>query len=370
MNKIKTTVFYLFLSLIAFFSGLGIERGGEIAFVLLIVAPFFLFSLDFLDKQKIIFPKKVTLLFLVLLIFISISNFFSLNFKTSFGISIGCFSLFLFFLYGTNHQQALKKSLPIFINLISVFFIIVSFFVKHIPTNSFFYPLNDKNLVFPSHEPHNHLGDFLAMSVVFNLFFLVETFSWPRLILILFYVPFLLFSHSRSAYVSLVVPLIYLAWQILRKKEIKKDLKIFFSIILTFISLITAVFFITEPRSLFSGREYYFKYAIEGVKNRPLTGYGMGSFFSMVRQIKDKNSPTVQSSHNLFFDVLAGSGLFAGIVFIVLILLIVFYGKKNGYWLAFFSLLVNFQTDYTYRIPLMLLLFFLAAGMIWREYDA
>lgn len=368
----KTIVFYLFLGLVAVFSGFGWKYGNETAINLILVAPFFLFFLDLIDKRKIFIPKKITFLFLVFLILISVSNFFSIDFKLSFGIGIFCFSLFLFFIYAHNHAQELKKSLPVFINLLSIVLIITSLVIEYVPKNSFFYPFDDKNLIFPSHDPHNHLGDFLAMSVVFNFYFLAEAFSWTRLIVILFFIPFLLFSHSRSAYTSLIIPSTYLIWRFLRKNKqdkVKKYNRLTLISVFIFIFAATIVFFVTQPRSLINGREYYFNYALKGFKNKPLTGYGLGNFFSMVKEIKDKNTPNVQSSHNIFLDVFVGSGFFSGTIFVILILSIFIYGQKNAYWFAFFSMLINFQTDYTYKIAFLLLFLFLTAGMIWEEHN-
>ena len=364
----KTITFYLFLGLIAIFSSFGWQQGNETAINLILVAPFFLFFLDFLDKKPIIFPKLISLMLCLFLIFLSLGNFYSANFESSFTASLFYFSLSLFFVHVYNHKQEIKKTLPTFINLVALVLIITPFMVSFITKKPFVQPFDDKNLVFPNHPPHNHLGDFLSGVIVLNLFFLLETFSWKRLILILGFLPSFYFSSSRSAYVSLIVPAAFLIIGWLKTKKPTLGHSDRAVIITTLIAIILAgVFFISQPRPLLSGRPDYFSYALGGITTKPLTGYGLTNFPLVVGQILGKDVPLVQSAHNVFLNLFAETGLIAGGLFFLIFLIILIRGEKNAFWFIFLSLLVNFQIDYTYRIPLMLLLFFIVAGTVWKD---
>ncbi len=368
MDKIKLIVFYLFLSSIAVFSSFGWQQGNETATKLILAGSVFLILFDLIRKKPIFIPKVPSTIFGLFFIFLSFSNFYSTSFKDSFLGSFFYLSLFLFFIFGYNHKQELKKTLPIFINLFAAVLIIAPPIISIITHKPFSVPFDDKNLIFPNHSPHNHLGDFLAGAVVLNLFLLREAFSWKPLILILFFLPFLFLSSSRSAYLSLVTSVICLLWYWQKIKKTEKNYeKILSMSLFSFIIVVATTLFISQNRPLLQTRQDYFTYAIKGVINKPLTGYGLKNFHTMVDKIKKENEPLVSSAHNIFLNFFAETGLVAGSLFFLMFITILIKGEKNFFWFIFVSLLTNFQTDYTYRIPLMILLLFLLAGTVWQE---
>lgn len=369
MDKIKLIIFYLFLSSIAVFSSFGWQQGNETAIRLILAGSIFLILFDLIRKKPIFIPKVPGAIFGLFFIFLSFSNFYSTSFKDSFLGSFFYLSLFLFFIFGYNHKQELKKTLPIFINLLAVVLIIAPPIISVITHKPFSAPFDDKNLIFPNHTPHNHLGDFLVGVVVLNMFLLRKTFSWKPLILILFFLPFLFLSSSRSAYLSLVTSVIGLLWywQKIKKTETNPNEKRLLMSLSALIIVAATIFFISQTRPLLQTRQNYFTYAIKGVINKPLTGYGLKNFYTMVDKIKKENEPPVSSAHNIFLNFFAETGLIAGSLFFLMFITIFIKGEKNFFWFVFVSLLTNFQTDYTYRIPLMILLLFLLAGTVWQE---
>src|SRR3989344_1613138 len=209
MKTIEVIFFVLLLGLIFALEGLGITYGRLIGQFLIIIFPLVLFALMIANKHKINFPKKLTFLFSLFLIFTLISTIFSLNFANSLLYLLIYLSVFLLFLYTNTYKNELAKQILYLIFVISFLLCIFSLIINHF---SLFTPQNGYQLAFASFRGHNHLGDFLILPLIICLHTLLtkklsKLLTIRYFLLTTFFLPFFLFSYSRSAYLSLVITL-------------------------------------------------------------------------------------------------------------------------------------------------------------------
>ena len=114
-------------------------------------------------------------------------------------------------------------------------------------------------------------------------------------------------------------------------------------------------------KSLLGGRPQILTQGLSYILERPLLGAGPGNFIYASQKLR--NGSYTETAHNIFVDILVENGIPAGVVFLLII--IEFFrrsDKKLPFFLAL-GLLVNFQTDYTYRIYSLFLLFFIILGL-------
>ena len=64
------------------------------------------------------------------------------------------------------------------------------------------------------------------------------------------------------------------------------------------------------------------------------------------------------------------NGILAGLIFFAIIIVAFKRSKPEAFSIAAFVLLLNFQTDYTYRIFSLFLLFFILLGVSYEEKNA
>lgn len=122
----------------------------------------------------------------------------------------------------------------------------------------------------------------------------------------------------------------------------------------------------------FRGRRLeFFDQAIHSINEKPWFGIGPGNFVDA--SIKyTKIVVNTDSSHNLFFDLAVEeglTGLVLFILFLISVLVTVFKKsvKEDSDWLVFIliiSQLVNFQTDYSFRIYSLFLIFIILLGIV------
>lgn len=245
------------------------------------------------------------------------------------------------------------------------------------------FPTHGYQLVFSRFGSHNHLGDFLLLPLFICLYNLKN--NQNRLtnsLLLIFFFPFFILSYSRSAYLSFTVVfvlfLINWLWNI-KKSIIKKSV-----LLLTGGALVslTATFFIATVfefkrtpifgsvnktltthfglkfKHFGANRLEYANTALQSIKEKPLFGVGPGNFVYASEKYSNIPNYRTHSSHNIFLDIWVEYG---SIVFIAVLLLAGIKMRdllkgKNGNAMLLLALFINFQTDYTFKlVPLMVL---------------
>lgn len=395
MKKSFSQVFFcIFLALILIFEGLGLPNGREISFYFILIMPFFLFLLDFTHKRPIIFPKKISLLFFLFLAFSFVSTILSVDIQRSFEYFLFCSSLFLIFVYIYNHQSELNKPLIFLLFVFSVIYFAYSIIIKFLYNQSWVFGLIPKSgyqFVYPFFQGHNHLADFLVVGLILLFYSFVKTRQKWYLFFFLFFLPPFLLSYSRSAYISLSLTSALLTFFFIKTKKMK--ILSVSSLLLAIIFLISSFFlfigveqarknpilrpyhkilikkFELEKKELVANRDQYLLQALSSFAEKPFFGIGPNNFTYASKKYSNIPFSWVESSHNLFLDILVESGFFAFCFFFLTILLIVAasFKKADGLFFVFLAMLINFQTDYTHRIYSFSLLFFIIAGAIWRE---
>lgn len=384
---INVFLFIIFLSFIL--DSLGIKTGQNVSYFLTLFSIVFVYLFVFFKNKPIIYPKKFTLIFFLFLLFSAVSTILSVDIQKSTKELVSYISVFWMFIWVFNCQKEIQKPIIKFIYALSFIFSIYSLFLAQakIP---FLIPQSGANLVYPTYNAHNHLGDFLILSLIISTLFLFKNknliFNAVSLLILL---PFYIFSYSRSAYLALIASLSLMGFYILKNTKyfslIAKMWLLALLILSAFFLLITSYDFKDikalstinkvlvknfqfKNKLLFSGREKYITDAFWGIKEKTFFGLGPGNYFYASLKNTDKTPYSwTDTSHNIFLDKFSENGLIAGTLFIILMMLVIIKAKKNLFFFLFLGLLLNFQTDYTYKINSFLLLFFIIAGLIYQE---
>jgi len=413
MRGYLKAVFLIFLFAAFVLEGLGINRGREVAYMLILAMPFFLFIPYFIFKEKrdIVLPQRLTFLFLIFIILSAVSSVFGVNLQNSFENLVLYVSLFLVFIFVFNNKDILKSfmvpSVLILGFTFSIFSMFASLFIKE---NSLFsipidFSSQGYQFIYSAFGSHNHLGDFLLLPltiIAFKFFSLKSKFRFFLLFLV--FIPYFIFSYSRSAYLDLMLILIMLS--VYMFKEYRKKITPQFVAFSVFMLVVLAVFLFVVPTdtkkptvlnsfnatlrqkyNLDGGKlflAYRNIYAAEGlfsISKSPLFGIGPGNFIYASTKYTNVPGNTSVTSHNLFFDIFVENGILAGLTFLALALTIlssikiqlgmVKSNKLNNnnvlFIFLFLAMLLNFQTDYTYLIHSFLLLFFVLLGLFYNE---
>jgi len=277
--------------------------------------------------------------------------------------------------FGALYRQDISKQLPKIILGLGGFYALYSLLLQELPEFLLWLrPVSGYNLVFPTYHLHNHLGDFLVLSILCLLSSLkspgqrVFKFAWLAIFSLL-----LLYSYSRSSYTALLVSVFVWLGQTLKNKPPRITLLsgalliggAAFFLALTTNELSWKLPFLNawETKPLFNGRDQYWGASLESIKDHPWFGIGSGNFAAAMGRYGEIPMDWTESSLNLFLTLASENGLLVLATFLGGLFwgLRQFSGTLNlGLFLA---LLVNFQTDYTYRIGPMWLLFWLLLGL-------
>jgi len=360
----------------------------SINYLYLFLPTLFFFYLK-IKKKSIFFPKHLSIIYGLFLFFSLISTvFFSVDKQISFELVSFYFAAFLIFIFFYNNKELAKKYIRIAVFAGSILFTIVYLFKLNIN------PVDSYQLVMPYYNNiHNHLGDFLGLGLVVFAYSLILKKENNWFLAFILFLPFFLFSFSRSAYFALLVTLLFL---LIKNKSIRLfSLKTTVILILLVLSMVFFFVIVKEVnnktivgkvnqllsskfnlqgKEFAAGRLIYLKQGINSFIDHPLFGVGPGNF---IYASKKYASPQTQwydfsstdTAHSLPLDILSENGGLAFIFFglFILLILINIFKKNNLENYLLFYLLVNFQTDYTYRIYSLFILFMILAAAIYEE---
>ncbi len=426
MERYLKLIFSFFLLAVFLFEGLGINNGREVAYYFILLMPFFLFMPQFVlnTGKKILFPLKFTVLWLLFVIFSLASSIFSVNLQNSFQELFLYIALFLIFIFVFNYKELIRSTVLYLIFVLSFIFSIFSLFITYfVSQNSLFsIPIDLAGQGYQfiySTGGHNHLGDFLLLPLTVLLFwFLGRKLKMENLFLLLFFIPYFIFSYSRSAYLDLALITILIFYVLFKGGQLRlKKNFIFYILSFMFVAALAILVFAVPAdtkktpflnsinhilqekydlggKHFFAYRNYYATEGLFSLTNKPLFGVGPGNFEYASQKYMNNPVEFAPTTHNLFFDVLTENGLLAEIVFLLLFLQM-FHLIKNQIFnhkspahnasysdagesaisnqqsaifvFLFIVMLLNFQTDYTFLMRSFYLLFFVVAGVIYSE---
>ena len=290
------------------------------------------------------------------------------------GLSVFVFAIW----FGPEIRPKLAKILMFLGIFFSLFFLALNYLPQYF---GFLMQQNGYNLVFPTYRLHNHLGDFLVLPVIVLIYNLRQgkkplfTLAWIIVFgLLIFY------SYSRSSYTALGAGLVTLFFTQLKQKSKFSQLvsltllligAILFLLLTTQESNLKLSFFSAiENKLLLNGRDQYWGASIKAIQDYFWFGIGEGNFVYAMGRYSSIPFNWTESSLNLFLSVFSENGVFAFVVFMALVIWVI---KNNRFDLNFVlltALLINFQTDYTYEIVGMWLLFWLIMGLSVRHNPA
>lgn len=318
---------------------------------------------------------------------ISIILLFLSSFFGSINIVNSSYNLMLQSIYGgvffLSYLTYLKKGYISKFLMLS-FCLAVLLFIGQSIAPSFFTFLTDDSFQFilRVNGEHNHLGDLAGIAFLGALLHPEPVF---------FIIPFLIFdilivsvSFSKSAFLGIFCMMSILA---IRKRGwflFSFFLVSIFSffIVAVYTSEFSSISFISSsqrtmkhalhlnPKSILSVRDSYYPQVIRAWKSAPLEqllfGYGPGNYIYSSVRTGATTALTPAETHNIFLSIFIESGFLSAFWFFIFCILIIGIGIKNKDPLLylFVYLLLNFQTDYTYKIPFFMIIFFIVAGQI------
>lgn len=320
----------------------------ELSTFLVLLTPLFLFLLAKIEKKKIDIPTHETIIYVIFLLFSTISAFYAIDREVAIKSLLVYVSGYLFFLFSFNNQEKLNKYFKYFLISISVFSCLV-----FLANNIFHLDLFKKGISLFYNYGHHQVGNLLVLGVL-SIF--------PNPLSLIFFV-FILFSYSRTAHISLIVTFIILLFKdkLDKKTALLGALIIFASLI--FIVLKTN-YLQQTGRQWISGRNIYFSYATSSIKEFPLFGIGPGNFAYAVFKRQVNYGMFTDSAENFILEIFAENGILAGTFFILFVLMIFHKHKKNSNFLIFLALTLMFMTDFSYHFNSFLILWFILCGLV------
>lgn len=189
--------FYLFL-LIFFLEG-GAFLNREYIFFLYSLIPAFYYLEKEFKKEAIFLPKKIFISYFLFIIFSFPSFWFSVDRINTVDHLFFYIAAFFILIIAFNEKEKIIKKLKKILIFLGGVFSLLSLLPKElfIPTAL--------QLIFPFYPNHNHLGDFLGMILVWLLYDWIKNRNKRDLITFLIFLPFFIFSFSRSAYLDFLI---------------------------------------------------------------------------------------------------------------------------------------------------------------------
>ena len=355
-----------------------------------------LFSLPLFLLKKIVFDK-INVVFSLLLLFFGLSTITSWSLLRSY-ISLNIYlAYFLIFIFvrNSNSKEYLRKYFTLMIltnalllSLISIVYVILG--------RKFFLPVNSMSL-YTQVSGHNRICDILvfAIPIALNQFLLEKKKAIKYFLgfLTLFFLAVFIFSFGRAAMLSLsfgyllVILFFHNNFNIVGSRRTEN----LFAIILSVITMVilTSSFlysnlifpkdsqgagFIYKPVMKERRLDYYLQ-AINGFRQSPFTGTGLDTFIYVSRQYQEKNNSHgfSSSAHNRYLQYFTETGIFGGIIFLILIF---FFSKeicKNllpfnlSFLVGLIASAIQATIDYNWDFLSIYLFFFIGVALILGE---
>ena len=375
---------FLFLLLPSLLEGLGLWTDRRIFLLYFSTFSTFFYIHTMSSPIPVKIPLKAGISYLLFLCFASISTFFySFDKQISFELLLFYYSCFLLFIFFYSYKKEGNIFIQYTLILLGVLFTSYSFLLPFFRSKNLSYllPVFEKQFIFASFGGHNHLGDIVGLLVLILTYYLFQK-KWVIFPFFVFFCVMVLISFSRSAYVSLFLVFIFMLFHF--RKTIHSFLLPLFFLLLSIIMLTTYLvsiqlpshspffklqtygkkIFKISPRDILSDHDIFLKQSLNSIQKHPLYGVGGGNFI-MVSQYNSAHNTISDSAHSLFLELATEQGILATVCFLFFILFIVIkISKLNSLpGFLFLYLLFNFQTDYTYQVYSLFLIWIILASM-------
>lgn len=383
MQKKTHLVFLIYVGLAVLLEGLGLPYSRHIVSRMVMLMPGLVVFLVLLTKRHLVWPKTIGALFLAWLSANAASMFFATNYQASFEQVLVYAGMFSAFLYSYRNRD-LGKQLPGLILILGVLLSLYSLYLNTPwPIRKIALPIpgDGYSLVYSTFPLHNHLGDFLSMAAIVCLFFLIQGKNKVlNIILLTSFLPLIVLSYSRSAYLSLGLTTVVILFYLI-KHRLKRNLLFLIlsaalvgSVLVAGLS-VTREFGPWRPKVLQSAEKStlgshaeYLRQGLLSFTERPVFGVGPGNYIYASQRHTAIPFEWVESGLNLFADQFVEGGLLAGTFFLLIMAKLLRRGqKKEMAFFLFVNLFINFQTDYTSRIFSLMLLFFVLGGLTYAR---
>jgi len=247
-------------------------------------------------------------------------------------------------------------------------------------------------MVLPTTDHHNHLGDLIGLMVIMSPF--IFSSKYVKKVLLYLFAPILILSFSKSAFLSIGITSIaafFIEVSHEKKQEMLFNMFQSLYIVIPVIIVYSSEFshnriiepiqkyasyaFQITPKPLLSMRDVYFSQVIPFVSRlipeQIGFGLGLGNFSYLSSSVVTDLNNKVGSAHNFFLNLFVEGGALSLLWMVIFCALVVFGGlkKKIIAVLPVIYILINFQTDYTYQIPFMLFMLFFYAGQVHAHYS-
>lgn len=384
-------LFFIGIIIIFIMSGLTLIPSLWMSLSVVFFSAVFLLFRYFQKKQV---PSNIYF-FVSLLIsffFLTVSSFLlSINISVSLEKLLLFVSCFMLFLVSSQFKVETRfVLLPIFIT-VGIYTLLYLFkLFNWIPLP--FLTTGGYQMILPTTDSHNHLGDLIGLIIAVTPFMFKSKYAQKTLLYL--FLPILIMSFSKSAFLSLgVTSLAAFFIEVDRERKQRMLFHMFRSlyIIIPVIMIYSSEFshnrfiepiqkyfsyaFQIVPKPLLSTRDIYFSqvttFVTRMIPEHIGLGIGLGNFSYLSSSVVADISYKIGSAHNFFLNMFVEGGLLSVLWMLVFFTLVVFGGlkKKMVVVLPVIYILVNFQTDYTYQIPLMLFLLFFYAGQVHARYS-
>jgi len=247
-------------------------------------------------------------------------------------------------------------------------------------------------MVLPTTDHHNHLGDLIGLMGIMSPF--IFSSKYVKKVLLYLFVPILILSFSKSALLSLAATFcvaFFIEVDTTKKQRMLFDIFRSLYVIIPVIMVYSSEFsksriiepiqkyasyaFQITPKPLLSMRDVYFSQVIpfftRMIPEQIGFGLGLGNFSYLSSSVVTDINNKVGSAHNFFLNLFVEGGTLSLLWMVIFFVLVIFGGMKKKLItvLPVVYILINFQTDYTYQIPLMLFLLFFYAGQVHTHYS-
>lgn len=375
-------------------------RGNLAAFLYFVfICAILIFFKDNFSLQKS--PTAVAIIIFILWIFVGFFTF-SITSLSSLKLFFPLLAGAIIFLSGwpSLSRERLAESLLLvaaMLAFIGIVFFLFSQNFTYLRLSSTFYN-------------HNGFSGFLIVPTLLSLWLFWREKEWGHILtffLAVLFVTALILTFSRGGMLSLAIAILIYLCIITRaigfRKDFFKKLGALLIVLLFSAAFAYAIFWfkgiqaggdnvdkvsqqtinapyeVQDPEdSAIVARVHYMSAAYRAFVEKPITGFGWGSYGAKARQLQTDFRFFSIDPHNLYLRVLAETGLIGGILFAVFIISIlvsgVLYQWKNpqdilaGSFLAgFIGMLAHNAIDLDFQFPANVILFFTIASVVARQ---
>lgn len=392
-NTALITTYAIFLCTLLITSAWGYFAYLNLDVLLLTSFPIIILILLATKKVGIITPFYNILGFIIFLCFVTLSSLTATHIEQAISKQIEYFGYFFLVIIAYGHKKLFKNTTQVLLLALSTISILWGSFLQ------FYEPYH----LIPHHvfqiiyrHPFD-LGHFPQGVFIFTILILSFSYLWskPTFKKLFFYTLAIYALIATYARAILLGYFVALAFHILHSiRSIRKQIGI--------VALLIGVFFIAYlfqraylgskiesthevahdysfsfKQNIFQ-RSVYFQQALEGIRERPLMGYGVGNY-DYVSMLFAKNENQISgTSHNIFLDIGAESGIFAMLALIFLIGHTLFSIRNNyhnydhsqkGQALLFIGLTVLFQLNFYHEISYLMAIYFILMGLLIKDHQ-